>query len=163
MKKLTIILSLLLGICFFVFYSISTHDERTANNLSAYCNIDFIGINDTTTATTSGATLEIIDYRYNAKPLKQTFALYIDDKFYQFAELETSQLKPSYAFNNFNKPNFAKYQNRLFVKLPITILKEIKTAKIVKVSFSYLGATKPVILPLSPPDLKYWQNQLPYL
>ena len=159
-KKITI--AIITIILFFVcssFYRAS-YDNRTASNLSSYCNIDFRGVINPTTNTVTAATLSLIDYRFSNKPLEPFCIVDVDGKTYKFAADETSSFPPTYSPNDFNLQTCFKYTNNLLVHFEPSLLKEINNAKIVKISFKYVDSDSTIELPLSEVDLKYWKNQL---
>ena len=84
---------LFIPLCLLIYlsYNIWAYDNRSANNLSAYCNIDFKGVQPSTE--TLGATLELVDYRYSSKPLEPTLTIYVDDNIYQINISHNSNLK----------------------------------------------------------------------
>ncbi len=138
-------------------YEIYSYDNRSAANLSAYCNIDFRSVIDPKTNAVSGATLSIVDFRYASGRLEKQLLLDIDGKKFKVNEVEISSKAPAYTDGNY------KHVNTLFVVFPEEILKEIAAADKIKVSFKYIGKTAGIELPLSAPDLAYWKKQLPPL
>ncbi len=162
MSKKTIILAFVLAtIAFYCSYTVYSYDHRIANNLSAYCNIDFRGIADSQTNTITGATLSIVDFRYDSKPLEKFIIIDIDDKAYKIDSIEVSAQPPTYSPKDVSTEKCFKHTNTLFVTFPPQVLKEISQANTVKVSFTYLDSNLIIELPLSDVDLQYWKNQLP--
>ena len=162
-KKTTILLLIAVTIIAYCSYTVFSYDHRTANNLSAYCNIDFRGITNPQTNSVTGATLSIFDFRYNSSPLEKHFIIHVDGKSYIIDDIMVSAKPPSYSLKDFSTGNLLKYTNILFVTFPPQILKEISQASAVKVSFNYVGSSSVIELPLSSPDLQYWKKQLPSL
>lgn len=160
LKKTTPFIFVMLCLLVYLGYSVWTHDNRSAANLSSYCHIDFKGLN--TPNSTIGATLELTDYRYSPKPFTPNLIIYIDNKAYPLYNQKVYQTPASYSLVNLTQNSFAKYQNRLFIEFPLNILKALKNAQTVQLSFNY-QQTSTIVLPLSAVDLKYWQNQLSYL
>ncbi len=153
---------LFIPLCLLIYlsYNIWAYDNRSANNLSAYCNIDFKGVQPSTE--TLGATLELVDYRYSSKPLEPTLTIYVDDNIYQISNLKIKQINSDYSLAKLLDKNFAKNEYHLFAEFPLQILKNLKTAKKVQIGFNY-HENRAILLPLSAIDLKYWQNQLTHI
>ncbi len=162
-KQTTILILIAVAIIAYCSYTVFSYDNRTASNLSAYCNIDFRGIRNPQTSRVTGATLSIVDSRYNSASLEKYFIIHVDGKSYNIDSITVSAKPPSYSLKDFPTGNYFKYTNILFVTFPPQILKEISQASAVKVSFKYLGSNSVIELPLSSPDLQYWKNQLPSL
>jgi len=162
-KKTAILVLVIIAITFYCSYTVFSHDNRIVNNLSAYCNIDFRGITDPQTNTIIGATLSVVDFRYDSRPLEKLFIIDIDGQTYKIHNIEISAQSPTYSPKDFPTGKFSKHTNTLFVTFPLQVLKEISLADNVKISFKYLGSDSAIELPLSNLDLQYWKNQLPSL
>lgn len=161
-NKRTILILVIVATAFYFGYTVFSYDHRTASNLSAYCNIDFRGVaGDPQTTIVTGATLSLVDSRYNSEPLEKFFIIAIDGKTYKIDSIEISAQPPVYSLKDFSTGKFLKHTNTLFVTFPSQLLKEIARADSVKVSFKYLGSNSIIELPLSAVDLQYWKNQLP--
>ena len=160
-KKIAILVLFVVAIISYCSYTVYSYDNRTASNLSAYCNIDFRGVADPQTNIITGATLSIVDFRYDSGPLEEFFIIDIDDKTYKIDSIKITSQSPAYSFKDSPAGKDFKYTNTLFVTFPSQVLKEISKADTVKVSFKYLGNHSPLTLPLSAADLRYWKNQLP--
>jgi hypothetical protein len=160
-KKTTILVLVIVAIAFYCSYMIFSYDNRTANNLSSYCNIDFRGVADPQTNIVTGATLSIVDLRYDSEPLEKFFIIDVNGKTYKIDSIEISAQPPTYSSNDFPTGKCFKHTNTLFVTFPPQVLKEISQADTVKVSFKYFGSNSAIELPLSAVDLQYWKNQLP--
>jgi hypothetical protein len=160
-KKITILVFVIVAIAVYCSYMIFSYDNRTANNLSAYCNIDFRGVADPQTNTVTGATLSVVDLRYDSGPLEKFFIIDVDGKTSKIDSIEISAQLPTYSPKDFPTGKCFKHTNTLFVTFPPQVLKEISQANTVKVSFRYLGSDSAIELPLSAVDLQYWKNQLP--
>lgn len=160
-KKTTILLFILVAIAFYCSYTVYSYDNRTASNLSAYCNIDFRGAADPHTHIVTGATLSVVDFRYDSSPLEKSFFIDVDGKTYKIDSIETSSQSPTYSPKDFSTGKSFKHTNTLFVTFPPQVLQEISQAAAVKVSFTYWGSNSAIELPLSAADLQYWKNQLP--
>jgi len=164
MREKTIILVLIIVvIAFYSSYAVFSYDNRTASNLSAYCTIDFRGVADPQTTIITGATLSIVDLRYDPKPLENFFILAVDGKTYKIHSIEISTQSPTYSPTDFSTGKSFKHTNTLFVTFPPQVLQEISQATTVKVSFKYVNSASVIELPLSNQDLQYWKNQLPSL
>jgi len=138
----------------------SSYDNRSANNLSAYCNIDFRSTIDPATNKINRVTLALLDFRFSNQPLENFCRIDIDGKEYQLDASETTSQAPTYSLQDFNNVNSFKYTNHLTVDFPPQIQKEIAAAKQIKISFQYKGSPTPIELPLSDVDLIYWKKQL---
>lgn len=159
-KKTIILVSMLIAIAAYCSYTIFSYDNRTASNLSAYCNIDFRGVTNPETNKVTGATLSIVDFRYHSNPLEKIFLIAIDGKTYKIDSIEIATQPPTYSPKDFSTTKGLKHTHTLFVTFPPPVLKEISKANTVKVSFQYVGSNSPIELPLSTADLQYWKNQL---
>lgn len=162
-KKTILLVFILILMIAYSSYTVFSYNNRTAGNLSAYCNIDFRGVVDPQTTTVTGATLEMVDFHYGANPLEKFFLLTIDGKQYTVDTLESSAQPPTYSLKDFPVGMGFKYTNTLFITFPPQILKEISKANKIIVSFKYAGNTSAIELPLSAVDLQYWKHQLPTL
>lgn len=163
MRKKTTVLVLIVAIIVYSSYTVFSYDNRTASNLSAYCTIDFRGVADPQTNHITGATLSIVDFRYDSRPLEKFFIIDIDGKAYNIPSIEVSAQPPTYSLKDFPTGKSLTHTNTLFVTFPPQVLKEISQAATVKVSFNYANSGSVIELPLSAVDLQYWKNQLPPL
>ena len=162
-KKITILVLIIVAIACYCSYTAFSYDNRIVTNLSAYCNIDFRGIADPQTNNVTGATLSVVDFRYNSGPLEKYFIIYVDDKKYKIDSIEISAQQPTYSPKDFSTGKCFKHTNTLFVTFPPHVLEEISKAAIVNASFKYSNSDLAIELPLSAVDLQYWKNQLPSL
>lgn len=128
-------------------------DHRTAESLSAYCQIDFQSSHDEK-GKLEGAVLTIWDWRYDSAQLKNEAILFTDGDAWEM-KAATKQTPPP--LDNANH----KYQNenKLFVELPRSSLAAIKKADSVRFRFYYDNG-QTIDLPLNAPDLEYWKRQL---
>jgi len=138
----------------------ASYDNRSASNLSSYCNIDFRGIIDPETNKIKTATLSLIDYRFSSNPLEKFCIVDVDGKKYKVLADDTSSLPPTYSPKDFKFEIGFKYTNSLLAHFEPSLLKEINNANTVKISFKYVDNDSAIELPLSDVDLKYWKNQL---
>lgn len=161
-KKITVLVLVIVAIAFYCSYTVFSYDNRAASNLSAYCTIDFRGEKDQTN-TVTGATLSIMDFRYDSAPLERFFIIDVDGKTYKIDSIEISGQPPTYSPKDFPTGKSFKHTNTLFATFPTQVLKEISKANNIKVSFQYMGSKSAIELPLSAVDLQYWKNQLPLL
>lgn len=159
-KKTTILVLIIVTLIAYCSYRIFSYDNRTASNLSAYCNIDFRGITDPQTNKVTGATLSLVDARYDFRPLEKFFLIDIDGKTYTIPSIEISAQTPTYGLKDFSTGKTLQHTNTLFVTFPPQVLKEISQGTTVKVSFKYANSNSAIELPLSAVDLQYWKNQL---
>jgi len=158
-KKITVLVLVIVAIAFYCSYTVFSYDNRTASNLSAYCTIDFRGEKDQTN-TVTGATLSIMDFRYDSAPLEKFFIIDVDGRTYKIESIKISGQPPTYSPKDFPTGKSFKHTNTLFVTFPTQVLKEISKANNIKVSFQYMGSKSAIELPLSAIDLQYWKNQL---
>ena len=135
-------------------FQIYSFNNRQADNLSSYCNIDFIGLKQD--GVVKAAFLEIVDFRYSVAKLSQQLELMIDKG-------EVSGLAQSISQSNNDQGSLLdkkKKKNILKVVLDEAVVKQIKSATMVKVGFKYENDTNFRVFPLSQVDLNYWKNQL---
>ncbi|MBP2632531.1 MAG: hypothetical protein H6Q70_3159 [Firmicutes bacterium] len=159
-KKITFaIFTIILVITSFIGYRAS-YDNRSANNLSSYCNIDFRGIIDPATNKVQAATFSLVDYRFSKNSLEKFCIVDVDGKKYKVSADETSSIPPTYSPKDFKLDTGFKYTNSLFVHFDPSLLKEIKNANTVKILFKYINNDSAIELPLSEVDLGYWKKQL---
>lgn len=157
MKKLFILAVLLILGSLAVFFQISSYNNRQAENLSAYCHIDFRGVSSG--GVLSSATLQLTDFRFFAAKLEPAITLTIDGKKLSVPATTNTQTKPTLAVSDFGKERCFKYESSLFIEFPPELLQSIAKASNINVTFNYTDGTS-IDLPLSQPDLKYWKNQL---
>lgn len=160
-KKILIPLFLLVALVAYCGYIVSAHDNRSASNLSAFCDIDFRGVMDRQTNTVTGATLSIIDFRYQPGPLEHFFLITVDGRPYKIDSIALSSQPPTYSPGDYATASYLKHTNMLFVTFPLHVLQEIPRATTVTVTFKYANRNTGITLPLSAADLQYWKNQLP--
>jgi len=128
-------------------------DHRTAESLSAYCNIDFQS-SFTESGKVEGAVLTLLDYRYDSSRLEPKAVLYTDgDAWEMVATVKQSDPPEDDAEHRF------QHENKLFVELPRSSLPAIRNADEVRFRFYYDNG-QVIDLPLNPPDLEYWKRQL---
>lgn len=161
-RKTPILVLVIVAIASYCSYTVFSYDNRTVSNLSAYCNIDFRGVTNPQTNNVIGATLSVVDFRYNPRPLEKFFIIDVDGKAYKIDSIEISAQPPTYSPKDFTGKCF-QHTNTLFVTFPPQVLKKISQADTVKVSFKYANSDSIIELPLSTVDLQYWKNQLPPL
>ena len=159
-KKTTILVLVIVAIASYCSYTIFSYDNRTVSNLSAYCTIDFRGVTDPLTNNVSGATLSVVDFRYDSGPLEKFFIIDVNGITYKIDSIDISAQSPTYSPKDFSTGKCFKHTNTLFVTFPPQVLKEISQADTVKISFKYLGSDSAIELSLSTVDLQYWKNKL---
>ena len=152
------IVRVMVGIVFISIVAISfqiySFNNRHADNLSSYCNIDFIGLKQD--GVVKAAFLEIVDFRYSGAKLSPQLELIIDNG-------EVSCLAQSISQSNNDQGSLLeqrKAKNILKVVFDEVVVQQIKTATTVKVGFKYEDETNFRVFPLSQVDLNYWKNQL---
>lgn len=133
------------------------YDQRTADSLSAYCDIDFrSGVNEKGVVDT--ANLTIIDYRFSgAEPLGSILMICDDDIFDLKAAVR--QIPPSYSLAFYNEKTTLKNTNKFFAEIPVDTFDAIRQAEIIRIRFAYENGDF-VELPLNEHDLQYWKDQL---
>ena len=136
------------------------YDHRKADYLSAYCHIDFRSELDAKTDRVKQTTLSIVDFRYSRSPLEKEFSITIDGKTYEVDTVEVGFSAPVFSWQDDKDEQWGKARNTLLITFPRPILEQIKGAKEIRVAFRYVGSDTAIDLPLSAPDLKYWQDQL---
>ena len=132
-------------------------DHRSAPSLSAYCDIDFQSSFDNA-GKLEGATLTLMDYRYSDVRPDTHVIIKVDGEDWDIKSV-TKQSPPTYSLANTQSKDAFKNTNKFFLQLPADLLEKIKTAKDVRVLFSYDSGAR-IDLPLNESDLQYWKNQL---
>ena len=156
MRKNIIILMVSIVIISIVVISgqIYSFNNRHADNLSSYCNIDFIGLKQD--GVVKAAFLEIVDFRYSGAKLSPQVELIIDER-------KVACVAQSISQSNNDQGNLLeqrKVKNSLNIVFDEVVVQQIKTATTVKVGFKYEDETNFRVFPLSQVDLNYWKNQL---
>lgn len=132
-------------------------DHRTADSLSAYCDIDFRTDVDEK-GMVSTANLTILDYRFAGDRLKPALLLICDDDIFDM-QASIRQTPPSYSIAFYNDKTTFKNTNKLFAEFPADSFAAIRRAQVVRIRFTYEDGTA-IELPLNEHDLQYWQDQL---
>ena len=132
-------------------------DHRTADSLSAYCDIDFRTDVDEK-GVVSTANLTILDYRFAGDRLKPALLLICDDDIFDM-QASIRQTPPSYSIAFYNDKTTFKNTNKLFAEFPADSFAAIRRAQVVRIRFTYEDGTA-IELPLNEHDLQYWQDQL---
>lgn len=132
-------------------------DHRSADNLSAYCDIDFKSDVDEK-GIVSTANLTILDYRFDGSKLKPALLLICDDDIFDM-QASIRQTPPSYSIAFYNDKTTFKNTNKLFAEFPADSFDAIRKAQVVRIRFSYENGDT-VELPLNEHDLQYWKDQL---
>ena len=132
-------------------------DHRSADNLSAYCDIDFKSDVDEK-GTVSTANLTILDYRFDGSKLKPALLLICDDNIFDM-QASIRQTPPSYSIAFYNDKTTFKNTNKLFAEFPADSFDAIRKAQVVRIRFSHENGDT-VELPLNEHDLQYWKDQL---
>ena len=128
-------------------------DHRSADSLSAYCQIDFQSSHNEK-GELEGAVLTLWDWRYDSAKLKPQAILYTDGNAWEM----TATVKQTPATLQRHDHRFQN-ENKLFVELPRSSLPAIKKAATVRFRFYYDNG-QTIDLPLNEPDLAYWQRQV---
>lgn len=128
-------------------------DHRSAESLSAYCQIDFQSSHNEK-GELEGAVLTLWDWRYDNSKLKPEAVLYTDGSAWEMKaavkQTPAPQKNSQHKFQN---------ENKLFVELPRSSLPTIKKADSVRFRFYYDNG-QTIDLPLNEPDLAYWKRQV---
>ena len=128
-------------------------DHRSAESLSAYCQIDFQSSHNEM-GELEGAVLTLWDWRYDNSKLKPEAVLYTDGSAWEMKaavkQTPAPQKNSQHKFQN---------ENKLFVELPRSSLPAIKKADSVRFRFYYDNG-QTIDLPLNEPDLAYWKRQV---
>ena len=128
-------------------------DHRSAESLSAYCQIDFQSSHNEK-GELEGAVLTLWDWRYDNSKLKPEAVLYTDGSAWEMKaavkQTPAPQKNSQHKFQN---------ENKLFVELPRSSLPAIKKADSVRFRF-YYDNRQTIDLPLNEPDLAYWKRQV---
>ncbi len=128
-------------------------DHRSAESLSAYCQIDFQSSHNEK-GELEGAVLTLWDWRYDNSKLKPEAVLYTDGSAWEMKaavkQTPAPQKNSQHKFQN---------ENKLFVELPRSSLPAIKKADSVRFRFYYDNG-QTIDLPLNEPDLAYWKRQV---
>lgn len=132
-------------------------DHRTADSLSAYCDIDFKTDVDEK-GKVSTANLTILDYRFAGDRLKPALLLICDDDIFDM-QASIRQTPPSYSIAFYNDKTTFKNTNKLFAEFPADSFNAIRQAQVVRIRFTYEDGTA-IELPLNEHDLQYWKDQL---
>ena len=132
-------------------------DHRTADSLSAYCDIDFRTDVDEK-GVVSTANLTILDYRFAGDRLKPALLLICDDDIFDM-QASIRQTPPSYSIAFYNDKTTFKNTNKLFAEFPADSFTAIRQAQVVRIRFTYEDGTS-IELPLNEHDLQYWKYQL---
>lgn len=132
-------------------------DHRTADSLSAYCDIDFKTDVDEK-GVVSTANLTILDYRFAGDRLKPALLLICDDDIFDM-QASIRQTPPSYSIAFYNDKTTFKNTNKLFSEFPADSFAAIRQAQVVRIRFTYEDGTS-IELPLNEHDLQYWKDQL---
>ena len=148
---LVALLAILIGI-FGLSYTYRV-DHRTARSLSAYARIDFQS-SYTGEGRLEGATLALWDYRYDAARLLPDIILYTDGNAWEMKAVTKHTQRP---VPEADSPY--KNENKFFAELPRAALPAIRSAAGVRLRFYYDNG-QTIDLPLSEPDLAYWQRGL---
>ena len=132
-------------------------DHRTADSLSAYCDIDFKTDVDEK-GVVSTANLTILDYRFAGDRLKPALLLICDGDIFDM-QASIRQTPPSYSIAFYNDKTTFNNTNKLFAEFPADSFGAIRQAQIVRIRFTYEDGTS-IELPLNEHDLQYWKDQL---
>lgn len=128
-------------------------DHRSAESLSAYCQIDLQSSHNEK-GELEGAVLTLWDWRYDNSKLKPEAVLYTDGSAWEMKaavkQTPAPQKNSQHKFQN---------ENKLFVELPRSSLPAIKKADSVRFRFYYDNG-QTIDLPLNEPDLAYWKRQV---
>lgn len=122
------------------------YDHRTAETLEEYAKTEFQVSRDAD-GNLEGAVLSLWDYRYDKAQFLQKAILFTDGAPWEMPAA-TKQT-----------PSRWQNENKLFVSLPKSSLKDLLLAKEVRFKFYYDNG-QAIDLPLSPKELVAWQRKL---
>ncbi len=122
------------------------YDHRTAETLDDYAKLDF-QVSRTEDGDLEGASLSLYDYRYDKTQLLKRAILYTDGAPWEVP-----------AFTK-QTPQTWQNENKLFVALPASSLRDILLAKEVRLRYYYENG-QTIDLPLSNRELLAWQRKL---
>ena len=128
-------------------------DHRSARSLSAYAHIDFQA-SYTGEGRLEGATLTLRDYRYDKAKLLPDIVLYADGAAWEMKAVTKYTPRPVP-----DADSLYKNENKFFVELPRASLPAVRKATGIRLRFYYDNG-QTIDLPLSEPDLAYWQREL---
>lgn len=132
-------------------------DHRTADSLSAFCDIDFKTDTDEH-GKISTANLTLVDYRFAGDKMKPMILLVCDGDMYD-VKASVRQTPPSYSIAFYNDKTTFKNTNKLFAEFPAESFDAIRRSQVVRIRFTYENGDS-VELPLNEHDLAYWKEQL---
>ena len=122
------------------------YDHRTATALDEYAKLDFQVSRDED-GNLEGAVLSLFDYRYDKTKLLKRAILFTDGAPWEMPA-STKQT-----------PSRWQNENKLFVSLPKSCLKDILLAQEIRFKFFYENGQS-IDLPLSEKELLNWQRKL---
>lgn len=122
------------------------YDHRQVATLEEYAEIDFQVSRDGK-GHLEGGVFNLWDYRYDNSKLVPQLTLYVDDASF---ELPAATKQTPLELRN---------ENKLFVNIPKESLKNLQSAKEVRIKFSYDNGQE-IELPLSQNGLMNWQKKL---
>lgn len=122
------------------------HDHRQVATLEEYAKTEFQVSRDGK-GNLEGGVFSLWDYRYDDAKLLPQATLYVDGEEF---ELPAAVKQTSMQFN---------HENKLFVNFPEESLKNLQTAREVRVKFAYDNGQE-IDLPLSQIELMNWQKKM---
>ena len=123
------------------------HDHREAQTLDKYAATDF-QVGRDGDGNWESATLSLWDYRYDKSRLLNKAVVFTDGAPWEIEDADTKQT-----------PKGLRNENKLFFHFPKSSLKDLLTAKEIRVKFFYDNGQS-IDLPLSKKDLLAWQRKL---
>ena len=128
-------------------------DHRSARSLSAYATIDFRA-SYTGEGRLEGATLSLLDYRYDGAKFLPDVILYTDGAAW---EIKAATKYTPHPVEGADSPY--KNENKMFLVFPRASLPAIRKAVSIRLRFYYDNG-QTIDLPLNESDLAYWQREL---
>ena len=135
-----------IGIGAFGMVFVWNYDHRQVATLEEYATTEF-QISRDAKGNLEGGVLNLWDYRYDSAKLMPQAVLYVDDEEF---ELPAAVKQTSMQFN---------HENKLFVSFPKESLKNLQTAREVRIKFLYDNGQE-IDLPLGITELSNWQKKL---
>ena len=122
------------------------YDHRQVSTLDEYATIDF-QISRDGKGNLEGAVFNLWTHRYDKSKLVPQVTLYVDEESFEFPAA-TKQTSTRF-----------EHENKLFVNFPKESLKNLQSAREVRIKFSYEDGQE-INLPLSQNELINWQKKL---
>ena len=123
-----------------------SYDHRQVQTLNEYATIDFQVSRDGK-GNLEGGVLSLWVHRYDSSKILPQVTLYVDEESFEFPAA-TKQTSTRF-----------EHENKLFVSFPKESLKNLQSAREVRIKFSYEDGQE-INLPISQNELINWQKKL---